>query len=82
MAIPTKDGKYRCSYCSKVYPDPVAADTCLANHNLIYVPFTMAEIKSLISFLYTKNEKNLLESAIKTLLKYNTLRQPVDEKRK
>jgi hypothetical protein len=79
MAIPTKEGKYRCSYCSKIYNDPVAADTCLANHNLIYVPLTQEDIHSFVNFLYTKDERNLTEPLVKAFLERRTFRQRLKE---
>ncbi len=74
MAIKNETGKYKCSYCDKLYDDPTQADTCREGHNLIYVPLTRDDINSLIAFLYTKNEKHLKETAVKQLLKFRSLR--------
>lgn len=74
MAIKHKSGKYQCSYCLKLHDDPIAADTCRENHNLIYIPFTRKGLQSLITFLYTKNEKDLDVEMVQNLLKYNRLR--------
>ena len=75
MAIKHKSGKYQCSYCEKLHDDPVAADTCRESHGLIYVPFTKKGLNSIITFLYTRNEKDLDEHTVKIILKYRTLQQ-------
>ena len=75
MAIKTKTGKYACSFCGKIHDDPVAADACRESHDLVYVPFTRIGLNSIITFLYTKNEKDLDDKAVETLLKYRTLKQ-------
>ena len=75
MAFKTKDGKYQCSYCLKKYDDPVKADACREEHDLIYLPLTREDIFALANFLHSKNEKDLTESAVRQLLKYRRLTQ-------
>lgn len=75
MAFKTKDGKYQCSYCGKKYVDPVKADTCREEHDLIYLPLTREDIFALSAFLYTKNEKDLTDTLVKQILKYRKLTQ-------
>ena len=75
MANKTKEGKYKCSYCGKKYDDPVKADTCRDNHDLIYLPLTREDIFALGAFLYTKNEKDLTDSLVNQILKYRRLTQ-------
>lgn len=77
MAFKTKEGKYQCSYCGKVYDDPVRADACREDHDLIYLPLTREDILALGAFLYTKNEKDLTDSLVKQILKYRRLTQRI-----
>jgi hypothetical protein len=80
MAHKHKSGKYQCSYCLRLYDTHTLADTCREEHGLIYVPFTQADLNSLITFLYTKEEKHLEgNNAARQLLKYRTLRQRLKE---
>ncbi len=74
MAIKHKSGKYQCSYCLQLYDTPTEADTCREKHELIYIPFTRKGLQSILTFLYTKNEKDLDEKTVQILLKYNRLR--------
>jgi hypothetical protein len=75
MAIKTEEGKFQCSYCSKLHDDAKSASACKTNHDLIYIGLSMADIKSIIAFMYTKDERALTESAIKQFMKYNTTTQ-------
>lgn len=75
MAFKTKDGKYQCSYCLKKYDDPVKADTCRDEHDLIYIPLSIEDIFALNSFLVTKDERLLTETAVRQLRKYYRLTQ-------
>lgn len=69
MAIKLPDGSYKCSYCNKVYKDQVKADSCRENHNLVYVQLSVGELNSLMAFIYTKNEENLMPSTVMRLKK-------------
>lgn len=75
MAIKTEEGKYQCSYCDRLYDDIKAASKCKTGHDLIYVGLSMADIKSIIAFMFTKDERALTESAVKQFMKYNTSTQ-------
>jgi hypothetical protein len=74
MAEKTLDGKYRCTYCGKIYSQPVMADACLEKHDLIYVPISRPDLGRLIQFIHLKQDTLLTESLLKSLLKYNTLK--------
>jgi hypothetical protein len=73
MAFKTKKGKYQCSYCLREYDDPVRADTCRDEHDLIYVPLSHADIFALNNFLIAKDERLLTETAVRQLRKYYKL---------
>jgi len=70
MALKTKKGKYKCSYCNKEYDNPTQADTCRINHDLVYVPLSKEDINRLAQFIITKEEKLLTESMVKSILKH------------
>ncbi len=40
MAIKTKDGMYKCSYCGKIFTHPQEADQCREDHKLIFIQIT------------------------------------------
>jgi len=69
MAVKSFDG-WLCGYCGKKYTDAVKADVCRDSHELIYVPFTTADLNSLLHFVYTKEEQYLTESLMNTLSTY------------
>ena len=73
MAIKTKKGTYQCSYCYKEYTDPVKADVCRDEHDLIYVPLTLEDIFALNAFMVTKDERILTETLVKQIRKYYRL---------
>ena len=75
MAYESKDGKYQCSYCGKKYKDPVKADACRDDHDLIYLPLTREDIFALAGFIYTGNEKDLTDSLVNQIMKYRKLTQ-------
>lgn len=74
MAI-RKGDKYVCYYCDKRYNTNAEANTCKDSHQLIYIGFTEADIKSMIQFIYTKREEVLTQGVVKQFMKFNTLRQ-------
>jgi hypothetical protein len=75
MAIKTEDGQFECSYCGKRHATLTESNTHKNTHDLIYVAFTLEDIRSLINFLYSKDERMLQESAVKQLLKYRSQTQ-------
>ena len=75
MAIKTEDGKFKCSYCGKLYDELTTANKCRTDHDLIYVPLAMEDIKSIIAFMYTRDEKQLTKRAVQQFMKYNKLTQ-------
>lgn len=75
MAIKTEDGKFKCTYCGKLYDELTLANKCRTDHDLIYVPLAMEDIKSLIAFIYTKDETVLTKRVVQQFMKYNTVTQ-------
>lgn len=75
MAIKTEDGKFKCGYCGKLFDELTLANKCRTDHDLIYVALTMEDIRSIINFMYSKDEKHLSERAVQQFMKYKTLRQ-------
>ena len=75
MAIKTEDGKFKCAYCGKLYEELTLANKCRTDHHLLYVALTMDDIKSIIAFMYTKDENVLTEKAVQQFMKYNTITQ-------
>jgi hypothetical protein len=80
MAFKTKDGKYQCSYCLKKYDDPVRADACREEHDLIYLPLTREDIFALNAFLATKNDDYLTETLVRQVRKHRKLTQRVPKR--
>lgn len=78
MALRQSDGTYRCSYCGKSFSRSQEADSCRDSHQLIYVPLTKNDLNHLINFIYSKDEKLLTESLMKTLIKYSTRRRNLE----
>jgi hypothetical protein len=75
MAIKTEDGKFKCGYCNKLYDELTLANKCRSSHDLIYVPLAMEDIKSIIAFMYHKDETQLTDRAVSQFMKYNTMTQ-------
>ena len=69
MAVKTHNG-YLCGYCGKLYNDMAKADSCRDSHELIYVPFTHADLNNLLHFIQTKDDKFLTEHLMGTLQTY------------
>lgn len=69
MAVKTAQG-YLCGYCGKRYDSPSAADACRDSHELIYVPFTHADLNNLLHFIQTGDESFLSENLMETLNTY------------
>jgi len=69
MAIKLPDGRYKCSYCNKVYVNQVKADSCRESHNLVYVQLSLDELNRLLHFVYFKDESQLLPETVIRLRK-------------
>ena len=67
MAIKLPDGKYKCSWCNKIYPDPSKADACRSNHDIVYVPMLRSDVNRLLMFIHTKDEKLIIGLRIQSL---------------
>ncbi len=75
MAIKTEDGKFKCVYCGKLFDELTPANACRTSHDLIYVALTIEDIRSIINFMYSKDERHLTEKAVQQFMKYKTLNQ-------
>ena len=75
MALKTKDGKYQCSYCGKIYNELTPANKCRTDHDLIYIGLTMEDIRSIITFMYSKDERVLSKQAVNQFMKYKSFKQ-------
>lgn len=69
MAKKVADG-YRCGYCNKLYRDPVDADKCKNDHDLIYIALSKSDLNRLINFLHIREEALLTETLVDNLSKY------------
>ena len=70
VAIKLPDGRYKCSWCNKIYPDPSKADACRLDHDIIYVPMLRSDINRLLQFMVTKDEKLLTETMHNSLNRF------------
>lgn len=75
MAIKTEDGKFKCAYCGKLYDELTLANACRTSHDLIFVALTIEDIRSIINFMYSKDERQLTEKAVQQFMKYKTFNQ-------
>lgn len=67
-------GKYKCSYCNKVFDQYQEADSCRDAHGLIYVQLSKQDLNRLIMFLTTKDESLLTKTLVDSLYKYRRIR--------
>lgn len=70
MAIKLPDGRYKCSWCNKVYPDPTKADTCRDKHDIVYVPMLRSDVNRLMMFIHTKDEELITSTILISLTKF------------
>ncbi len=70
MAIKLPDGRYKCSWCNKIYSDPSKADACRADHDIVYVPMLRSDINRLLQFMITKDDKLITETMHRSLTKF------------
>ena len=60
--------KWKCSYCSKVYPQSSQADDCREkNHDLVYVQMSRADVDRLLKYIYMPQEELITETMIRSL---------------
>ena len=71
MANKTKDGKFSCSHCGKIYSQLHEAENCRESHELLYFPITKEELNSILQFIFTKEDELLDEDLIKRLQKFS-----------
>lgn len=69
MAIKTEDGRFKCSFCNKVYAQWQEADACRDSHDLVYVQFLRSDLDRLLKFIFFKDETYLTESMITSIKK-------------
>jgi hypothetical protein len=70
VAIKLPDGRYKCSWCNKIYPDPSKADTCRGNHDIVYVPMLRSDVNRLLQFISTKDDKLLTKTLHQSLTRF------------
>lgn len=61
MANKTKDGKYQCFYCLKIYSKPEEADKCREEHDLVYIPIARSDANKLLNYIFVPNNPAILE---------------------
>jgi hypothetical protein len=69
--------KVPCPVCGTICQNQLTADYHCKDE-FILVPLRPQDIKALIKFLYSKNEKDLTQSLVKTIMKYNNFRNRRD----
>ena len=70
MAIRLEDGRYRCGWCNKIYPDPSKADACRLDHDIVYVPMLRSDVNRLLMFIHTQDEKLINSTIIGSLTRF------------
>jgi len=71
MAIKVEDG-WKCSICGEVHVTDILAISCEQAHEYILMYIKQGDLFRLIQFIYTKDDKLLTESLMKTLMKYSS----------
>jgi hypothetical protein len=69
MAIKLRNGKYKCSYCNKVFIRDQEADNCRSLHNLVYLALSEDDLNRLHTYIYRKDEKLLTETLLDQIAK-------------
>lgn len=64
MTIRTKNGRYQCFYCKKIYDRIDEAHACRESHDLIYIPMSKSDVNKLLHFIMIPNEKLLEDTPI------------------
>jgi hypothetical protein len=64
MAVKLHNGKYKCSYCEKIYAQDQAADDCRSTHDIVYLQISKNDLNALYNFIYTKENKLISETLL------------------
>ncbi|KKN18891.1 hypothetical protein LCGC14_0951110 [marine sediment metagenome] len=73
MAIKLPDGRYKCSFCLKIYKKPLLADKCREGHDIVYIQLLRSDLNRLLQFIYLKDDELLTETLMTTLRKYKRM---------
>jgi len=65
-----EETKYKCIYCDKLFSDELKAQSCVKNHDLIYLPISKNDLNRLNQFFFLGDNKLLTESLIRIVQKY------------
>ena len=65
---------YVCEICETKYTDPEKARQCNFGHDIVYLPIERSDLKRLVQFIQTGEERLLTQSLIKLILKYGNMR--------
>ena len=83
MAIKTKKG-WKCFYCGEMYTHPEKADKCREEHQLVYVPISVADINKLMHYIMMPDHEVLdgtqVVRMLQVALKKKTLSMAQDRK--
>jgi hypothetical protein len=67
--------KYRCSFCGKIYKNPLQAGACESSHGLIYIAIKKTDLMSLIQFIYNPDIKLLNPKFVEQLTAYARVKE-------
>ncbi len=67
MAIKTKDG-YKCFYCGEKFKHPEKADQHRDEHEIVYVPISVADINKLMHYIMMPDPKILEDTVVVRML--------------
>jgi hypothetical protein len=79
MVSQTKEGKYKCFICKKVYAKDIDASSCEKSHDIVYVPFYRSDLFKLVQYFYTQDRTLLTETLINSILNYSNNMKGVDK---
>jgi hypothetical protein len=65
---------YICEICEKEFKNPEDARKCNFSHDIVYLPIERADLKGLVQFIYTGEQRLLSNSLIKLLIKYGNIK--------
>lgn len=61
MAIKTRDGKWKCMYCLKIYERAEKADVCREEHDIKYLPISKEDLNKLANYVMHPNQKLIMD---------------------
>ena len=67
--IKLPDGSYKCPICQKGYKLILKADQCENSHHSVIIRTSKKEVKDLVSFLFTGDEKWKPEALMRQFMK-------------